>query len=402
MSQHSPLGASSAERWMNCPGSVTLLKSLQLPPSDEPEYRTQGTAAHEMAARCLREGKDAWELVGERSSEVDAEFSVEMGDAVQVYLDIVRPLMVPHAKVYIEQHLSSPRHKLMYGTVDFSTVADSLLNVVDFKYGEGIDVEVEDNPQLKYYAYLVLQDHPDVRRVVTHIVQPRIAWNSEPKRAVYMAEDIVDWVNKELVPAMNAVEMDQSLDAGPWCRFCPAKLVCPLMTSLFGAAVTANPQTTPNLSDMALGRSYQYVPALEMYLKAFKEEVFRRLTAGHDVTGTKLVHKRANRVWKSGSEEALRARFGGALYTAPAMKSPPQVEELGHDAKELVKEYAYTPESGLTVALERDKRPGVKVQSSQEAFGSAAAAMLKDDGHVIQEVEVAFSQEAIDNAEKIS
>lgn len=31
---HSPLGASSAERWMNCPGSVALLKDLKMETTD--------------------------------------------------------------------------------------------------------------------------------------------------------------------------------------------------------------------------------------------------------------------------------------------------------------------------------------------------------------------------------
>jgi hypothetical protein len=51
------------------------------------------------------------------------------------------------------------------------------------------------------------------------------------------------------------------------------------------------------------------------------------------------------------------------------------MEEVSGDAPKLVKEWAYTPQTGLTVALERDKRPAVKVQSSTEAFGEAVAAL---------------------------
>jgi hypothetical protein len=49
---------------MNCPGSVALLSLIGEDISDEPDYRREGVAMHEAAARALEEGLDAWELVG--------------------------------------------------------------------------------------------------------------------------------------------------------------------------------------------------------------------------------------------------------------------------------------------------------------------------------------------------
>src|SRR5271166_6425074 len=118
---HSPLGASSAERWMECPGSVRLIQSLKIEgDSDEPDYRREGTAAHEAIAHCLRNNSDAWEVMGETF--YDTVVSVEMADAIQVYLDTVRPLATPAAQVFIEHRISSPDHPLFYGTVDFATI----------------------------------------------------------------------------------------------------------------------------------------------------------------------------------------------------------------------------------------------------------------------------------------
>ena len=62
---HSPLGASSAERWMNCPGSVRLPGGAWMEPDEAPEYQTRGTSAHELAALCLTRSCDTWELMGE-------------------------------------------------------------------------------------------------------------------------------------------------------------------------------------------------------------------------------------------------------------------------------------------------------------------------------------------------
>jgi|ERR1700721_2012179 len=364
---HSPLGASAAERWLNCPGSVSLLKHLNLGQTDEEDYQKEGTQAHEVAAQCLRNSWDAWE------SGADA----EMADAVQVYLDVCRPFtQIPHARVYIEEHLTSASHALMYGTVDFASVADSLLNIVDFKYGQGVNVDVEENPQLMYYAYLVLGRHPDVRRVVLRVVQPRIDYADPVKRWETTAQHITEWVETQLLPTMRAIGAgaEDQLDAGEWCRFCPAKLVCPLMTGMFGAAVVADPKVLVNLSDTEVGRNYVLVSVVKMYLKALEADVFRRLSSGHLVPGAKLVQKKADRVWKEGAEDALRLGIAAPeLYDPATLKSPAQVEALGVWAKGLVKEWAYKPDTGLTAALTTDKRIGVKLKSATEAFGVAVA-----------------------------
>src|SRR5882724_2835501 len=104
---HSPLGASGAERWMNCAGSVALiatfrdvLTSMGIPEEDDPDYRREGTAMHEASEHCLRQGLDTWEIVGQTFNEtvIDA----TMGDAIQVYLDSCRADMDRATTHYVE------------------------------------------------------------------------------------------------------------------------------------------------------------------------------------------------------------------------------------------------------------------------------------------------------------
>jgi hypothetical protein len=170
---------------------------------------------------------------------------------------------------------------------------------------------------------------------------------------------------------MHRTELDNQLDAGSWCRFCPAKLVCPLMVDLFGAASTADPKKVIQLTDESLGRSYQYTAAVKHYLKALEEETFRRLNVGGVVPGTKLVLKKANRVFKAGAAEVFKKAYPVLAFTEPELKSPAEMEKIGPAAKKLVNEYAYTPQSGLTVALDTDKRVAVKVESTTQIFGAA-------------------------------
>ena len=376
---HSPLGASSAERWMNCPGSVTLIKQLDLDDTDEPEYRGLGIAAHEAAAHCLKNGLDAWEVIGEKfhGFEVDQ----NMGQAVQVYIDVCRPLIEKeNAIAYIEHGLAytqgnngvteiiDPRadsilNRYFYGTGDCAVVrpADKYMDVIDYKHGEGIIVEAENNPQLLYYAFGFLLLHPEIETVRIRIVQPR-TFDEPVKTWIVKADYIRDWVADKLVPAMQLTEIDGAeLDAGSWCRFCPAKLICPMMKSLFGAACTYNPKEVIDFSNATIGRSYNKVKAVEFYIKALEDEAFRRLRIGEVVPGAKLVPKRSNRVFKSEAPAIFKGKFGKDAMTAPELKSPAEMEKLGAEAKALVHEYAYTPQTGLTVAIEEDKRPAVKV-----------------------------------------
>lgn len=389
---HSPLGASGAERWMECPGSVALFgvlreRGLDLPESDEPDYRREGTAMHEAAAHCLENGLDTWEITGDTFNETVID--PDMARHIQVYLDHVRPIMECAEEHWIESSLESPAtHPLMFGSLDFGARlkpstscfdGKPVVVVRDLKGGEGIIVEPEQNPQLMYYAYLLIDRHPEWpgdMPVSLGVVQPRAFHQAGPIREWWTTVgEIRRWVHDVLVPAMDATAIDDKLDAGPWCRFCPAKLVCPMLTSLWGAAQKANPKAIVNLTDESLGMSYQYVQAVKFYVKAMEEETFKRLNLGRVVPGTKLKLKKANRVYKPDAVALAKAQFGPEAYTTPELKSPAELEKTSPAAREFVKEYAYMPQTGYTVALESDPAPGVTIRTSTETFGAALAAL---------------------------
>lgn len=370
---HSVLGASGAERWMNCPGSVALLRELTLPESDEPDYRREGTAMHEAAAHCLDNGLDTWEIVGQTFH--DTVIEPVMANAIQVYLDTVRPDMA-RGTSYVEYGISSPVHPDFWGTLDHGVDTPGELIVTDLKGGEGIIVHPEENPQLKYYAFGIVdglerQDgrvFPPEHKVRLRIVQPRAVGEEPVREWSTTVGELKEWVHDTLVPAMQRTEFDDTLEPGTWCRFCPAKLVCPMMVSLFGAAARSNPAHVVHLSDAGLDRSYQYAQAVKMYLKALEEEAFRRANEGTKMTSAKLVNKKANRVWKPTAALELILQIGEDCMTKPELKTPAQVEKIGPAAAKLVTEFAFTPVTGLTLAPVSDPRPAVKVQPEEEVF----------------------------------
>lgn len=357
---HSPLGASSAERWMNCPGSVALIQKLEMRQSDESEFAKEGTLAHEFAAKCLDSGRDAWE-------ELELPWLPHMVEPVQVYLDEVRSLDVASSRMFLENKISSKRHPLFYGTVDAAILDGNCLHIRDFKFGAGVVVEVEGNPQILYYAFGMLQRFPAVETVTLGIVQPRAHHAAGPVRVVEVtATEVRRWAEHELFPAMDAVQFDSRLTPGPWCRFCPAKLICPMLTGLFGAAAKAGDQVVA-LDDERLDREYDQLAAVKTYITALEKRMLERLEAGAKMEHAKLVNKKSNRVWREGAEGALLA-LGQPIYTEPELKSPPNIEKLGPAARELVKQYAYTPFTGHTVAHALDSRHAVPASTGAAVF----------------------------------
>jgi hypothetical protein len=104
------------------------------------------------------------------------------------------------------------------------------------------------------------------------------------------------------------------------------------------------------------------------YVKALKDEVYRRDMLGNTVPGTKLVLKKANRIWNESAEAFFKGKLGDEAYTKPELKSPAEMAAVGPAIKALVSQYAFTPQTGLTVAPLSDPKPAVKVEKAVDIF----------------------------------
>jgi hypothetical protein len=356
---------------MKCVGSVALIRQLELHETDEPEYRAEGTAAHWGLATALEAGEDAYMVVGQKH-ENGVIITPDMARAIQTFIDFARPLMVNAVARYIEYPMARPEfHKKFFGTVDFAAVNGTTLDIADFKFGEGVAVEVGENVQTMYYAYGVLALHPEVENVRITIIQPRITWH--PGGVVRSwecsAQYLRDWASGVLQPSMvRADNNDGGLVQGEWCRFCPAKLVCPVLRGLFEAAVRADARQVVTLTDADIDRDYPLLSGAKQYIKAFEGEAFRRANNGAEFEEIKLVKMKADRAWKPEAKDVFVSNFGDEAFEPASLKSPARMEKIGDAAKRLVHEFAFTPDSGLTLALKGDKRVGVKVKTNAELF----------------------------------
>jgi hypothetical protein len=356
---------------MNCVGSIALLKRLSIPEdTDDPSYRKEGTAMHTVGERCLTNGSDAWEAVNCTVEGVLIDKAMAL--SVQQYVDYVLPLAQDAKKFYVEHRVTSAEHPQFFGTLDFAAVSKDRVDVVDLKGGKGIIVEPEENPQLMYYAYGLLEAHSEIDDdclVFLTVVQPR-GWHAQGPIRTWetTAGYIRKWAAETLFPAMRDADKGGSLTPGEWCRFCPAKLVCPALGAIARAAATAAPASISRLTDAALAQEYAALAAVRFYTKAVEDELFTRLNGGAVVEGVKLVAKKANRVWNDDAEGELAKTFGDEAFTQPTIKSPPQIEALGPKGQAFVRQHAYTPQAGFTVAPATDRRQGVQVRTPSAVF----------------------------------
>ncbi len=375
--EHSKLGASSAHRWMNCPGSIRLSEDLPPEAFEAEELAAEGTAAHELAAKCLETKTDAWEHagviyeVGKYKFEVDE----DMIEAVQGYLDFVWNIMSKYddAILHVERSLSSFLHDQAFGTADVTIEVPSkqLMIIVDYKHGRYVVCEPE-GPQTRYYGYLALEnsDYDDFKTVELWIYQPRHYHSKGPARNFTMdAEELTDWFTTECIPAMDNTNDPESLfGIGEWCRFCPAKAQCPALKKEMTDFRINVPVET--LTGDELGALLDMGDKIVKYISALGLEAYNRVMRGTPVKGRKLVNKQSNRTWKHEKtvkgktveldiEKLLKKTFGSDTYQPQKIKTPPNIEKLP-EGKAFVKKYAYKPQTGLTVAAESDTRVAVK------------------------------------------
>lgn len=347
---HSKFSASAAHRWMACPGSMVLSAGLPDKPSS---YAAWGTVAHGIADAALREGRTADDNLGQVHEQDGFKIEVdqEMVDCVNTYLRNVREmtqgadLMLSETKVNYATYLGVPTEQA-WGTADAISILGDELQVHDLKTGRGVEVDAEDNEQMKLYGLGALNAYENVAdlttvRLVIH--QPRI--KQAPSEWTISVEDLKAWGRSTARSAASSVVAAETVprDHAEWestflrpgedqCRFCKAKATCPalrdaVVNTIAGAPVSP---TTPGefLEELSmvstklgvdsddtatwLSAAMAKADLIEDWLKAVRAEVERRLLAGQAVPGYKLVQgKQGNRAWadKAQAEELLRKVF---------------------------------------------------------------------------------------------
>lgn len=395
--KHARFSPSGSKRAMMCPGSINMQAGI---PDTSSVFADEGTAAHELSERCLRNSLDAdafaeqyvnldapedqrvtAEPIGARSFLIDA----EMVDGVQTYIDTIREVIAlsgPELEYEFERWVDLSNIPGMEGgTADFAAYdpVTKRLTVADLKYGRGKPVEVKENTQLLCYALGVVNRYHNrgIGAVELIVVQPRCPHSDGPVRR--WETDPVTLLDFEvdLAQAAAATEApDAPLKAGDWCTFCKAEATCPAkrdrVLEIAGAefgVYDAQP-TLPVVTQMSpdeLARVLTMRAEIGSWLNRVDEFAHAEATHGRGPTGFKLVAKRATRKWRDPAEASQALVNAGLtdIWTEPELLSPAKIEPKmpGKNKTERAKALealTIKESSGSVLAPDADPRPAIK------------------------------------------
>lgn len=383
MTAHSPLGGSGASRWINCPGSVRLSKGIEQGSS---VYAAEGSVAHALAEGALNR-KGLIYKVGEVVEYGGHKIKVnqEMYKHVGEYEDYIRLRKGNDGEMWVEHRFAVPKlHPAWFGTADcvIYKPTESRVIIIDFKYGAGVLVE-PDSPQLSYYAIGALMSLGLKAKTVQLVIyQPRAS--NGPVRSI--EREVVDLFDDlaNFRGAMVATEHpDAPLQAGSWCRWCPAAASCPEQEALRDIAVNEQFDVIDDsTSDGRLGEYLRIAPIVENWAKRVREVAYERARSGEKIDGYKLVRKLKNNTFRHDLDSTLAtltetAKAEGVdidtdeFLKARSLKTPNQVSEVLKSHKvplDVMKELAHRPEGDLVLVPDSNPRPAYERSKPEDEF----------------------------------
>ena len=361
MAQHSTIvGGSTAKRVINCPGSVALV--AQMPPKPSSVYADTGTLLHNIIADVLDSNAKPEDFLGMVHENVTFDQDL-LERKLLPALAALNEIDPDKQMEYVTETIVGFGHVLpdVFGSADIIGRIGDTAYIVDWKFGDGVAVDVEENPQLMFYAAAAMRTaevkwaFEGATKVELVIVQPPYVkrWETTPRR--------IQLFEKELIAAVKAAQRpDAPLAQGDWCRWCAAKAICPIMTGAADRARMSALQTL-NIEDVSeyLGLADQ----LESWIKEVRALAMQTLEAGLPVPGYKLVPKRATRQWVD-ENKALDAMRDMGLdakeLTELTILSPAKAEKVLKKYKlALPADHVVSVSSGNTLATEDDPRPAV-------------------------------------------
>lgn len=381
--QHAVLSASGAHRWLYCTPSARLEEQF---PDSTSEAAREGTLAHELSELKIRHfvhtadfGKAKYTRAVNKLKK-DELWQNEMDGYTEEYLDYVKASFLgfpatPYAAIEKQVDFSTyvPEG---FGTADCILIGSGMLQIIDFKYGKGVPVSAEGNPQLALYALGAYESYKflyPITKIKLSIVQPRLP------------DGISDW-ECSLEELLSFGEFAKKKADLAWkgegtyspgektCRFCRAKAQCRARSNHNVKQAFNLGELPPLISVEETGKRLLALEDVAKYQKDLQEWALKECLAGKEVPGWKAVEGRGSRDWTDMDKafETLQKKgIAEALLYEMKPLTLAQVEKVvgKKDFIEMVGEFVVKSPGKPTLAKEADKRPAITNKiTAEEAF----------------------------------
>jgi len=361
--QHSKVvGGSTAKRVINCPGSVALV--AKMPPQASSKYAEEGTLLHGCMEDLLADG-ELGDIIAKHK------LTDEQAEKLQFCLDALDQID-PEQKMQFVQEVEVEFEGVkalegVFGNADLVGRIGDRAVVLDWKFGDGVMVEAEENEQGLFYAAAAMKTSSlywaanGTREVEIIIVQPPHIrrWVTTWAR--------IDQFERDLIAAVKlAQRADAPTALGDHCRWCTAKPICPQMN---GAVDRVTHTALATVDPEQLAKALTLADQLESFISEARKLAQERLEKNMPVPGYKLVAKRATRQWvdETKAEQALMMAGLKAddIYKRELL-SPAQAEKVAKKAgAAFPTDQVVAVSSGNTIAPAGDPRPAVMVLGEQ-------------------------------------
>lgn len=372
MRKHAILSASGAHRWMNCTPSARLELEFD---DKSGEAAAEGTAAHGLSEHKLRK------VLGIQSKKPVSPYDCdEMEHYTDEYVSFVLEIIeqVKHScndpLVLVEQRLNFSKYVPDgFGTGDCLIIADGTLHIIDFKYGQGILVSAEDNPQMKLYALGALEVFDgiyDIDEVSMIIYQPRrenISTWEVSKDSLYK------WAREVLKPkAEQAFNGNGDYCPGDWCQFCRAAVKCRTRAEAKMELAKFEFVLPPLLSDEEIAEILSSIGDLTKWAnEIIAYATDSAVNHGKEWPGFKVVVGRSNRKYTNEDDVAKAAQNAGYdnIYKQKLLSITEMEKLLGKEKfKEVLGGFIKKPPGKPTLVPISDKRQEIETSSAKNDF----------------------------------
>lgn len=378
MTKHAILSASSAHRWLTCTASALLEQEF---PDSSSEAAAEGTLAHEMCELKVSNALVKKTVKATFTRKMNALrkhelYQLEMEGYTDAYLDYVFGVYTAFDEapyIAVEKHVDFSAYVPEgFGTCDCVMIYGNEMDIIDFKYGKGVPVSAENNPQLRLYALGALLEYSmlwGIETITMHIVQPRL---NSISTEILTKDELLLWADEVRVTAAEALigngVFRPSEEA---CRFCRAKATCRARAEKNLELAQHDFKKPPVLSDLEVGQILEKAQDLKAWASDLEEYALKTLLAGGSIPGYKAVEGRSNRAFAD-QDKAFEVLMAGGVEEALLYERKPltlaKVEKLvgKKDFAEMVGDYVIKPPGKPALAPESDKREAITLRSTAE------------------------------------